>query len=1334
MLSVSLTQTVSLFQAFWEWVEVGIRKAEMSLGIQLNYSQIQQRSEGSPLEKPEILDEMQHRLLHFCSDRSYGGVFTSVYDPALIPAIQLCVDNGIPIVTINSGYDGGPAVPDLLHHIGSVETEMGRAAAAELFAKLGDDGGMRYAVCAIHGGAIGLLSMQHRCDAFEQELNRLNPAIIVSRLEDEFDELDIWTHLGVESGADGVGLLLNSPSTQLARAMELKDESPGLTVGTFDSTHEASEMIRAGKLHFVIDQQQFLQGHLAVALLTVNAYTGHHLEDVLLETGRLFGKNPREVASVACLENAFKRCYEQAIAPAQPPPPTVVSSDSTGWIVWAVVASIALAGCAVVFRWGWKKNEKLAKTRREQDEIKEHERESRAHVLAHDKHMDAIEGEAQPDEQKAGILRNASAKRFGHKALRARSRRQIAERLDEEEKKRLLETCSLFRRCSVEQLTKFAERLDQRDYDNEAPVITAGDFADCMFIVASGTCMAQAGAPHDTTSSGHRTISIEPKPYVVEDIFGEDALFAEKGARFGNNVIARAVSGLSDRTVCLVMKRSDYHEVQDAIEAAGEGDSELDDAYYTKFGGWVGSFGKTGDFYAGLQDIIGDCSPRLLETMRAEHRDVGEMHDGLPAYGASDTTFTSSNYGVETCPRDEWAFVAEQGSTMPGGTDPDTGSPLPEREWVSPVELHAKAARWISSRLQESIARNPELANQDKLITEDMVEKDLRDDPLLLEEIIGLRLYTGPMFDLYNGVLRAWGNVSRRGYTRKGSGVSPDHSLSVKHAFTTTLHVINSGLLKLSRIQPAVRIYRGMSGVKLPPSFIESDDYKCVRGGVEYGFMSFSTESSVAERYARLGDNASSSTVIEAEMGLVDRGAALDWLSQYPEEREICFPALTALSVVSVESVAASEDGLSRTTKASAGGVKRFVVRLNCNLTSQTIESLLGQRKRQVAELVELVQNDVDTAHQDRDIIQKRDQILKLKSEVANAHRDEFNANFFLTKMVDQIVAQLPHNGDEVQDLDANNSRSAVMDLVQLDENGSFASCSEDGTLQRFFISKLGTDGYRPKGSVQLESGSLCLAHQAEPFCLVAGLFDGDLPTFRSADLWAQSVFGSGSGAKLLKMDSRDKVMKVSEQFDQKRAVTALAIRAGDGLLAVGTNMGQIELHQWRDEMNGWNRTAIEWVHREAVQQLLWIQDQAGSTTLVSGSLDKQILGRRLLETGAHGAHDMEKPSRYEGGDDRDAVYAAHESPVTALADLGSGKFASGAANGAIRIWCSSRKEVERSIHLNAGGVTCLQWLPQHGWLASGVKQRHFLDLFAVRLANPGKHRYCSTARRPRSC
>ena len=35
-------------------------------------------------------------------------------------------------------------------------------------------------------------------------------------------------------------------------------------------------------------------------------------------------------------------------------------------------------------------------------------------------------------------------------------------------------------------------------------------------------------------------------------------------------------------------------------------------------------------------------------------------------------------------------------------------------------------------------------------------------------------------------------------------------------------------------------------------------------------------------------------------MGMVDRGASLDWLSQYPHEREILWPPLTALEVLEV--------------------------------------------------------------------------------------------------------------------------------------------------------------------------------------------------------------------------------------------------------------------------------------------------------------------------------------------------------------------------------------------------------------------------------------------------
>ena len=37
--------------------------------------------------------------------------------------------------------------------------------------------------------------------------------------------------------------------------------------------------------------------------------------------------------------------------------------------------------------------------------------------------------------------------------------------------------------------------------------------------------------------------------------------------------------------------------------------------------------------------------------------------------------------------------------------------------------------------------------------------------------------------------------------------------------------------------------------------------------------------------------------IFEIQMGMVDRGADLSWLSQYPHEKEICFPPLTGLEV-----------------------------------------------------------------------------------------------------------------------------------------------------------------------------------------------------------------------------------------------------------------------------------------------------------------------------------------------------------------------------------------------------------------------------------------------------
>ena len=58
------------------------------------------------------------------------------------------------------------------------------------------------------------------------------------------------------------------------------------------------------------------------------------------------------------------------------------------------------------------------------------------------------------------------------------------------------------------------------------------------------------------------------------------------------------------------------------------------------------------------------------------------------------------------------------------------------------------------------------------------------------------------MFEIYNGLLRAYGNTPR--------GIVPPYALvgagqDVRGRFTTTLHVLNSGVLKLAKLQVRVR-------------------------------------------------------------------------------------------------------------------------------------------------------------------------------------------------------------------------------------------------------------------------------------------------------------------------------------------------------------------------------------------------------------------------------------------------------------------------------------------------------------------------------------------------
>eukprot|EP00966_Prymnesium_polylepis_P181174 4196501-Prymnesium_polylepis.1 len=154
--------------------------------------------------------------------------------------------------------------------------------------------------------------------------------------------------------------------------------------------------------------------------------------------------------------------------------------------------------------------------------------------------------------------------------------------------------------------------------------------------------------------------------------------------------------------------------------------------------------------------------------------------------------------------------------------------------------------------------------------------------------------------------------------------------------YTTTLHGINSAIIKLGKLTKATKVYRGISGMALPDEFWEPNEYG-VRGGVESAFMSTTLESKVAMGYAA-GDGSLMGIVIEVQQGMVNRGADISWLSQYPHEREILFGPLTGIEVLRTR---------------IDGSVVVIECAFSINLTALTLEEVLGKRRKVVTDMCE---------------------------------------------------------------------------------------------------------------------------------------------------------------------------------------------------------------------------------------------------------------------------------------------------------------------------------------------------------------------------------------------
>lgn len=100
---------------------------------------------------------------------------------------------------------------------------------------------------------------------------------------------------------------------------------------------------------------------------------------------------------------------------------------------------------------------------------------------------------------------------------------------------------------------------------------------------------------------------------------------------------------------------------------------------------------------------------------------------------------------------------------------------------------------------------------------------------------MAIRMYSGPMYAVYNPILRST------------LALDPTGSTITDNQYPTTIQLIVSGICKLCRVAevPAgLAVFRGLSGMALPKEFFELDE-QGFAGGVEASFMSTTVDEQV---------------------------------------------------------------------------------------------------------------------------------------------------------------------------------------------------------------------------------------------------------------------------------------------------------------------------------------------------------------------------------------------------------------------------------------------------------------------------------------------------------
>jgi len=209
------------------------------------------------------------RIVEQATASNPAGIISTIADFNVLKGpLTKAIEQGIPVITVNSGTIEQSKEIGALLHVGQPEKDAGFAAGERAKAA-----GVKKFLCVNH--YITNPASVERCQGFAEALGvDLGNQMIDTGLDPSEVKNKVSAYLRANPDTDGIIALGPNSAEPTIAALKENGMAGQVFFGTFDLSAGISAAIKDGTIEFAIDQQPYLQGYLPVVLLTNHARYG----------------------------------------------------------------------------------------------------------------------------------------------------------------------------------------------------------------------------------------------------------------------------------------------------------------------------------------------------------------------------------------------------------------------------------------------------------------------------------------------------------------------------------------------------------------------------------------------------------------------------------------------------------------------------------------------------------------------------------------------------------------------------------------------------------------------------------------------------------------------------------------------------------------------------------------------------------------------------------------------------------------------------------------------------------------------------------------------------